>query len=494
MNIRLGKRTLMLGTVATIVVAMIGLAAVGIAGIVGWEYSNSDAFCANVCHAVHPEESVSHKSSAHARVHCVECHMGRTSTLNLMALKPTHIKELWGMIAGYERPLHSSTLRPARENCESCHWPQVEHHDSIAVNKRFGTDPKSSETDYRLTLHTSANVEREIPWKISGIHWHIASDVEFITTDPQSRTIPWVQIRKPDGSKTTYIDRESKLTAADFGKLTPRRIECYDCHNAVGHPFRNPADLVDDAMSDGRIDRSLPNAKTRAVALIDAAAGLTGKLEERTATVDKLIAENRATANVAPDRAESEAKFEKAMKEILVSTSFAEKGFTWKSFPNHVGHKDTPGCFRCHDGKHYNDKGETIRLQCTLCHDLPQVKLESGGGSVASTIVAGVSPPDSHGEPNFMHDHRLKADKSCASVPRRAQVRPRRRQFLFESGMPWTHVAGGQPQRRTAEVIDANTCAARRRHARRGLRKPPRRLAADAGGAAVNDGAPAPSH
>ena len=102
------------------------------------------------------------------------------------------------------------------------------------------------------------------------------------------------------------------------------------------------------------------------------------------------------------------------MKEILLSTSFDEKGVTWKSFPNHAQHRDSPGCFRCHDGKHMNDKGEAIRLQCTLCHNLPQVKLENGGGSVPSLIVAGVSPPDSHNEPNFMHEHRFKLDESCA--------------------------------------------------------------------------------
>ena len=415
MNLRFGSRTLVLGGVTTIVVGAVALIALGTGGIVAWEYSNSDAFCANVCHSVHPEETVAHKSSAHARVQCVECHMGRLSTLHLMALKPTHAKELWGMIAGYERPLHSSTLRPARENCEGCHWPQAEHHDTVAVNKRFAQDSKSSEADFRLTLHTTANVERENPWKLSGIHWHIANDVEFVTTDPQARTIPWVQIRRPDGTKVTYIDRESKLTAAELGKLPPRRIECYDCHNAVGHPFPNPTDLVDDAMASGRIDRALPNAKPRAVALIDAATNLNGKLEERAAAIDKLIAENRAAATVPPDKAELEAKFDKEMKDILLRSTFLAKGLTWKSFPNHAGHRDTPGCFRCHDGKHFNAKGEAIRLQCTLCHDLPQVKLEGGGASVASSIVKGVAPPDFHNEPNFMHEHRFKADKSCAT-------------------------------------------------------------------------------
>ncbi len=101
------------------------------------------------------------------------------------------------------------------------------------------------------------------------------------------------------------------------------------------------------------------------------------------------------------------------MREILLTSTVEEKGLTWQSFPNHSGHKDSPGCFRCHNGKHLNDKGESIRLQCTLCHDLPQVKLENGKGSVPSTVVAGVSPPDSHNEPNFMHEHRFKLDDSC---------------------------------------------------------------------------------
>src|SRR5271167_901758 len=100
MKIRLG-RTLVLGTVTTIVLAAIAAAMLGAGGIVAWEYSNSDAFCTNMCHAVHPEEPKAHAASYHARVHCVECHMGRLSTLQLMAIKPTHINELWGMITGY---------------------------------------------------------------------------------------------------------------------------------------------------------------------------------------------------------------------------------------------------------------------------------------------------------------------------------------------------------------------------------------------------------
>ena len=413
MKMHFGRKTMM-GAIGTLVAVGIGLAVIGAVGIVGWEYTNSDEFCAVMCHSVHPEESASHNTAAHARVRCVECHMGRNSTLKLIAMKPTHFKELWGMIAGYERPLHASGMRPAREACESCHYPQTEHHDSITVNKRYGTDPKSSEIDYRLTLHTTANAEREIPWKVTGIHWHIANDVEFKSPDVQGRTIPWVQVTKPDGSKVTYSDAESKLSPAELAKLEPRRMECFNCHNAVGHPFPNPADRVDEAISAGRIDRALPGVKSRAVALINAAGDLSGPMAERTAAVDKLIAADAAKAALAANLKDKDLQFQKAMKQILLSTSFDEKGVTWQSFPNHAQHRDSPGCFRCHDGKHMNEKGEAIRLQCTLCHNLPQVKLEDGKGSVPSLIVAGVSPPESHNEPNFMHEHRFKLDDSCA--------------------------------------------------------------------------------
>ena len=153
MKIRVG-RNLMLGAVMTLVLVAIAAAVVGAAGIVAWEYSNSNAFCTNVCHAVHPEEPKAHAASFHARVNCVECHMGRKSTLELMAIKPTHINELWGMIVGYERPVHTHSLRPARESCEACHWPEARHNDTMRVKYRYGDDAKSSEMRTTLQLHT----------------------------------------------------------------------------------------------------------------------------------------------------------------------------------------------------------------------------------------------------------------------------------------------------------------------------------------------------
>jgi len=116
-----------------------------------------------------------------------------------------------------------------------------------------------------------------------------------------------------------------------------------------------------------------------------------------------------------PELKPAEQKFNTAMREILLAASFREKDFSWKSFPNHTGHADTPGCFRCHDGKHFNDKGEVIRLQCTLCHSLPEVTRENAKGSVASLLPekAGEKQPESHQRANFMRTHADDVGPEC---------------------------------------------------------------------------------
>jgi hypothetical protein len=133
---------------------MVVLAATGAGGIVFWEQQNSDAFCTNTCHKVHPEEPRAHDLGVHARVQCVECHEGRLPTLHLMASKLEHVHQLWLMIVGYERPTKATALRPLRASCEGCHWPSVVHDDSLRVKVRYDTDAASTETRYRLEMHT----------------------------------------------------------------------------------------------------------------------------------------------------------------------------------------------------------------------------------------------------------------------------------------------------------------------------------------------------
>ena len=48
------------GGALALVAVLIGLAVLAVGGILGWEFTNSNWFCTNACHAVHPEEPVAH--------------------------------------------------------------------------------------------------------------------------------------------------------------------------------------------------------------------------------------------------------------------------------------------------------------------------------------------------------------------------------------------------------------------------------------------------
>jgi hypothetical protein len=43
---------------------------------------------------------------------------------------------------------------------------------------------------------------------------------------------------------------------------------------------------------------------------------------------------------------------------------------TWGTHPNNIGHNNSPGCFRCHDGNHSSKSGVTITNDCSACHNL----------------------------------------------------------------------------------------------------------------------------
>ena len=175
--------------------------------------------------------------------------MGRLPTLQLMTLKAAHYHELLGMITGYKRPLTATTLRPARDSCEGCHWPAVNHDDKVRTKVHYEADAKNTEVRTKLVVHTGSGEAREKATR--GIHWHVEQNVEYVTDDEQKRTIPWVRITGKDGKSTTYFDASSKVGRAEMDQKAKRRMDCTDCHNAAGHPFKNPADRVDEAMSEG---------------------------------------------------------------------------------------------------------------------------------------------------------------------------------------------------------------------------------------------------
>ena len=243
MKLHFGRKTMM-GAIGTLVAVGIGLAVIGAVGIVGWEYTNSDEFCAVMCHSVHPEESrvpqhrgarpralrrVPHGPQFDAEADRDEAHALQGTVGHDRRLRAADSR--LGTCARRARPARAATgRRPST---------------TTASRSTSATAPirRAARSTTGLTLHTTANVEREIPWKVTGIHWHIANNVEFKSPDVQGADDSvgaGHEAGRHARSPTSTPNQSS--SPAELGKLEPRRMECFNCHNAVGHPFPNPAD------------------------------------------------------------------------------------------------------------------------------------------------------------------------------------------------------------------------------------------------------------
>jgi hypothetical protein len=60
----------------------------------------------------------------------------------------------------------------------------------------------------------------------------------------------------------------------------------------------------------------------------------------------------------------------KALVNIYDTSVFPSMKVTWGTHPNNIGHNDSPGCFRCHDGNHIAKGGASITNDCSVCHNL----------------------------------------------------------------------------------------------------------------------------
>jgi hypothetical protein len=395
---------LTLGGIAALAVIFVLL---GTAGVATWEYTNSDAFCTDACHEVHPEEAFAHKASQHARVACVECHVGRISTFNAMIEKSGHITHAWGKVFGYERPLTAPSMPAARDSCEGCHTTDPHPHNSIRVRRHFAPDEKNTETKITLVART---VGRSFQGGQSpGVRWHIQNPVRYIATDPQRVSIPWVEATYPDGTTVVYQDGSAKLAPDAIAAETPRVMECIDCHNLAGHPIRSPEDLADEALAAGDLNPRFPYVKQRVVELLN-------RKFQDAAEAQRLVDEAwQQYRNDFPDLAEKypddwrrgEEFLEERQEELatlMLRNQFLAAEVSWRSFPDHLGHRNSPGCFRCHSGRHVSEDGRMITVKCTACHGIPIVtQRDRIPGQILD--LTDKRSPRSHMRPDFPFVH-----------------------------------------------------------------------------------------
>lgn len=334
----------------------------------GYHYTESVQFCGETCHTVMKPTYTAYQGSAHARVPCTECHIGPGASWWVRSKLSGTYQVYAYVFDRYERPIPVpiESLRPARDTCEECHWP-AKLYDSVLRRRRYFSADKAN---------TAWEVDLEIPvgggrraLDVDGVHWHVLpqNQVQYVASDARRQVIPWVKAIGPDGREVVFEDVEQPLDPAVLATAQVRRMDCIDCHNQPSHVFKPPARAVDEALALGAISPRLPEIKAAAVSALTASYPSQEAAER---SIRSQLTEFYQTNY--PDVVRSDPSLlETAIQEltdIYRANIFPEMKTDWRAYPSNAGHLFSPGCMRCHDGKHKSADGAVIPADCDTCH------------------------------------------------------------------------------------------------------------------------------
>jgi nitrate/TMAO reductase-like tetraheme cytochrome c subunit len=343
-----------------------------------YEFTDSVQFCGRTCHKVMSPEYTTYLQSPHARVECVQCHVGPGASWYVRSKLSGSYQVYSVIFHRYPRPIPTpvENLRPAQQTCEQCHWPRKFYGAQLKVSYHYGSDEKNTPRQIRMLINTGgAEPGGGIP---SGIHWHmnISNRITYIATDAQHQTIPWVQVDDMHGKVTVYEVKDSPLTQMQIEKSAKHLMDCIDCHDRPSHIFTPPDRSVDDSLFAGRIDPLLPFIKQQSVTALTKPYNTT---EEALRGIDLDIREfyRSKYADLYASRQNSINAAVADLQHIYQSTIFPYMNVDWRTHPNNLGHFYTPGCFRCHDGQHVSADDKVIPKDCNSCHTVLS-QLESG--------------------------------------------------------------------------------------------------------------------
>lgn len=379
------------------------------AGAYAWDYTNSPTFCGETCHTM-PPEYTAYLTSPHARIDCVDCHIGKGFIATRITRKAGDVRHVLATaFRTYEFPIRVKSLRPARETCEKCHYPLKFSDDSLRELKRFSDDRNNTPFSIYLVLKTGGGSKRLGLGR--GIHWHVENKVYFLATDPEEQNIPYVRVIEDDGSITEYVDVEAQIDLTALNPADLKEMDCITCHNRITHLVSTPRDTVDKLMARGQISADIPDIHRKAIEVysqiyettemgLNAISGLTNYYK---AYYPDFYAANKEKVDQAI----------RVLQEAYRNSVYPGQKSDWTTHPSNVGHQNSPGCFRCHDGKHLNSRNEAIRLECNICHSIPVVSTPQ---NFVSRIEISRGPePQSHRNPNWISMHHQVFDETCAN-------------------------------------------------------------------------------
>jgi nitrate/TMAO reductase-like tetraheme cytochrome c subunit len=335
---------------AVALLTIVNLAIVTVASVGAIHYSESNAFCGQVCHVPMEPEFTAHRLSPHSRIKCVDCHVTPTAA-GFVTAKMNGTRQLYELVTNtYNRPIPSPRDRipvPAA-TCEHCHAPLEPEREVKRVFREHKDNERSSEILSTLMMFSGKS------------HWHTRPDVvvEYAATDKTLKTIPYIKVTQ-GGTATEYI--AENVTAPPAGQPL-RRMDCLDCHNRPSHTLASTAaQVVDRAIARGEISASVPFVRSQ---MVDALS------EEHPAGTDASQAVVDRLTKVFGTATPEARQAVQAAQRLYRENVFPRMKITWGTYTNQLFHVDDTGCFRCHDDTHTvkGDSEKKVRHDCELCH------------------------------------------------------------------------------------------------------------------------------
>jgi nitrate/TMAO reductase-like tetraheme cytochrome c subunit len=337
-----------------------------------FHYTESVEFCGKLCHRVMKPEYVTYLNSPHARVRCVECHVGEGASWYVKS-KLAGLYQVYSVIFHkYSKPIPTpiQDLRPARETCERCHWPQKFYETKLRNIRGFLADSSNTQWNYAMLMKIGPSFSAL--GLSEGIHWHINPDVsiEYIASTQDRESIPWVKYtNRKTGEVKIFQDKENTLNKMAIDSLPSRSMDCMDCHNRPSHSYKSANDYIDNALISGVVPEELPFIKKAAMKVLT---------NQYTSTDTALLEIKNSIITYYQDKHPhiyngQKELIEKAIagiQEEFQKNTFPEMNASSSKYLNHIGHWESDGCFRCHSGKHENEEGEVISNDCNLCHTI----------------------------------------------------------------------------------------------------------------------------
>jgi hypothetical protein len=351
-----------------------------------FNYTESVEFCGKLCHKVMEPEYTTYLHSPHARIACVECHVGEGANWYVKS-KLSGLYQVYSVIFHkYSQPIATPihNLRPAHETCERCHWPEKFYRRSLRNQKAYRTDSLNTEWNYSLLLKIGPTYSAY--GLQEGIHWHINPNVkiEYVASTKDREQIPWVKYTNlKTGVVQIFQDTENVMSQKALDTLEHRTMDCMDCHNRPSHSYNSAPVYVDNAMISGEIPKELPFIKKVAMNVLKGP--FTDKDSSERYIRDSIISFYKTGypaiyAAMKPKISQAIAAIQREF-ELNV---FPYMRVTSSSYLNHIGHLESDGCFRCHSARHKSDKGLIISKDCNLCHT---IIAEGPTGKINSTTM-----------------------------------------------------------------------------------------------------------